>query len=110
MSRGRWITSDSEDLSISFLASPERKFDIKGYITFSIRGEKGGESLDLNIADRVWENKEDSIWAGSVADFIPSGKVMRHTEFELDEQKSFRGFAIHSYESYRPWLLTRRRR
>ena len=36
--------------------------------------------------------------------------AMRHTVFELDELNSFRGFAIHFYESYRPWRLSRQRR
>lgn len=47
------------------------------FIVFSIRGEKGGESLDLNIADRIWERKEDSIRVGSIGDFIPSGRITR---------------------------------
>jgi len=31
-------------------------------------------------------------------------KVMQQTKLELQKFSSFYGFAIHSYESYRPWL------
>jgi hypothetical protein len=45
------------------------------YITFSIRGDAGGEDLALQVADRIWEEKEDSLRIGSLADFLPAGKV-----------------------------------
>ncbi|MDA2923639.1 hypothetical protein MYX65_03110 [Acidobacteria bacterium AH-259-L09] len=47
------------------------------YLTFSIRGERGGEELLLQIADRVWEKKEGSLVVGDVASFLPDGKVER---------------------------------
>ncbi|MDA2938490.1 hypothetical protein MYX75_09540 [Acidobacteria bacterium AH-259-A15] len=47
------------------------------YLTFSIRGETGGEGLLLQIADRAWENKEGSLAVGDVASFLPEGKVER---------------------------------
>lgn len=31
-------------------------------------------------------------------------KIMQQTKSELQKFSSFYGFAIHSYESYRPWL------
>lgn len=45
------------------------------YLTFSIRSEKGGEQLSLQMADRVWEKKEDSVKIGSVTSFIDTGKI-----------------------------------
>ncbi len=45
------------------------------YITFSIRGDAGGEALALQAADRIWEEKEDSLPIGTLADFLPAGKV-----------------------------------
>ncbi|MBN1655231.1 MAG: hypothetical protein JXA30_15790 [Deltaproteobacteria bacterium] len=48
------------------------------YITFSIRGEKGGEPIDLRIADRIWESREDSMLIGSLSDFIPGGRILKN--------------------------------
>ena len=45
------------------------------YLTFSIRGEKGGEELLLQIADRVAEKKQDSLTVGDVASFLPAGSI-----------------------------------
>ncbi|MDH3639522.1 MAG: hypothetical protein OES09_13840, partial [Gammaproteobacteria bacterium] len=45
------------------------------YLTFAIRGEKGDENLVLQMADRIGEKKEDSLWIGDVASFLPGGKV-----------------------------------
>ena len=47
------------------------------HLTFSIRGERGGEELLLQIADRAWEKEEDSLVVGDVASFLPDGKVQR---------------------------------
>jgi len=47
------------------------------YLTFSIRGERGGEELLLQIADRAWEKQEDSLVVGDVASFLPDGRVQR---------------------------------
>ncbi len=47
------------------------------YLTFSIRGERGGEKLQLQIADRAWETQEDSLVVGDVASFLPDGKVKK---------------------------------
>lgn len=45
------------------------------YLTFSIRGERGGEELLLQVADRVWEKKEDSRAVGDVVSFLSSGRI-----------------------------------
>jgi hypothetical protein len=45
------------------------------YLTFDIRGERGGESLSLQVADVSWERKEDSLRIGDVERFLPTGKI-----------------------------------
>ena len=45
------------------------------YLTFAIRGERGGEDLALHMADRAWEQREGSLPIGDVASFLASGRV-----------------------------------
>ena len=45
------------------------------YLTFTIRGEQGGEDLALHIADRAREQREGSLPIGDVASFLDSGRV-----------------------------------
>lgn len=46
------------------------------YLTFSIRGEREGEELLLlQVADRRWEKKGDSLVVGDVASFLPAGRI-----------------------------------
>ena len=45
------------------------------HLTLSIRGERGGEELLLQMADRLWEKKEDSLVVGDIASFLPEGRV-----------------------------------
>ncbi len=40
------------------------------YLTFAIRGHTGSERLDLRMADRTWEMREDSVRIGSIASFF----------------------------------------
>ncbi|UCE41307.1 MAG: hypothetical protein JSV17_18055 [Candidatus Aminicenantes bacterium] len=47
------------------------------YITFDIRGEEGGERLKLQVADYVWERKEDSLTIGNMGQFLPSGNIQK---------------------------------
>jgi hypothetical protein len=47
------------------------------FLTFKIRGEQGGEKLQLRIADRNLEKKEDSLLLGHLNTFLPGGKVTR---------------------------------
>ncbi len=46
-----------------------------GFITFQIRGSKGGEDLALKVADRAWEEKGDALLIGSVGDFLKRGQI-----------------------------------
>jgi hypothetical protein len=45
------------------------------YLTFSIKGQEGGERLTLQVADQEWEKKEDSLEIGDVGLFLPAGKI-----------------------------------
>jgi len=45
------------------------------FLTFTIRGQEGGERLVLQVADYAWEKKEDSLEVGDVGQFLPSGKI-----------------------------------
>ena len=45
------------------------------YVTFAIRGELGGEDLELRIADRSEEQREASLPIGDVASFLAGGRV-----------------------------------
>lgn len=45
------------------------------FLTFKVKGSKGGEPIILQVADRTWEKKEDSLVIGDVAEFLPAGKI-----------------------------------
>ncbi len=45
------------------------------YLGFRIRGMHGGESVMLQVSDRVWVAREDSLPVGPVAEFLPQGRV-----------------------------------
>ncbi|MEW5909701.1 MAG: hypothetical protein AB1659_07880 [Thermodesulfobacteriota bacterium] len=47
------------------------------YLTFSVKGETGGEQVRFQVADAVWEKKEDSVQVGEIGAFLPEGKVTR---------------------------------
>ena len=46
------------------------------YLTFSIRGKRGGEEMTLKMADQRWEQKGDSIVIGKVSQFLPQKKIL----------------------------------
>ena len=50
-------------------------FDARVYSHLSlwVKGERGGERFDVQLADRRWIEKEDSIRLGNIADFLPGG-------------------------------------
>jgi len=62
-----------------FKAPPDRRKFLDstpfGFLTFKIRGDQGGENLQLRIADRKFEKKEDSLLFGPLDSFLPKGKV-----------------------------------
>jgi len=47
------------------------------YLTFTIRGGEGNETLILQVADYSWEKREDSVEIGSVERFMPSGRITK---------------------------------
>lgn len=51
--------------------------DITGveYITFFIRGDTAGQQIELRVADRQWERKEDSLCVDEVSKFVASGRI-----------------------------------
>lgn len=44
-------------------------------LTFAIRGQRGGESCVLRVADRNWLLKEDTMPVGEIALFLPAGRI-----------------------------------
>lgn len=45
------------------------------HLTFSVRGERGGEEVMLHVADRILERKGSSLRVGDVASFLPNGSL-----------------------------------
>ncbi len=43
------------------------------YITFMIKGDSGGESIEIGVSDRSWIAREDSRRMGHVRDFLADG-------------------------------------
>ncbi len=50
-------------------------FDLSRYdaVSFMVRGERGGETFELGMADRNWINIGDSLKAGAVSKYLPGG-------------------------------------
>ena len=44
-------------------------------LSFWIRGEVGGEALQVRLADERWERIGDALTIGPVSNFLPSGRV-----------------------------------
>ena len=56
--------------------APDGQFlDAKIYrsLTFLVKGEKSGENFDIGLADRKWDQREDSKLVGNIRDFLPDG-------------------------------------
>ncbi|MFW6124086.1 MAG: hypothetical protein ACOC5G_02590 [Acidobacteriota bacterium] len=45
------------------------------YLTFFVKGTKGGEKLEVRAADSIWERKEDSLKIGDLKEFLPAEKI-----------------------------------
>lgn len=43
------------------------------WLSFRVRGETGGESFDVRVADERWAKKEDALTIGPVTDWLPNG-------------------------------------
>lgn len=50
-------------------------YDLSKYkaVSFMIKGEAGGETFQLGMADKNWINIGDSLKAGQIEDFLPGG-------------------------------------
>ncbi|MBN1270509.1 MAG: hypothetical protein JXB04_13045 [Kiritimatiellae bacterium] len=45
------------------------------YLTFWIRGEKGGENFKIGAADKMWEAMDDSVKSQEITAYLPAGKI-----------------------------------
>lgn len=50
-------------------------FDLSWYdrVSFMVKGEKGGETFEIGMADRNWLTIGDSVKAGSIEKYLPGG-------------------------------------
>ncbi|MBI4313412.1 MAG: hypothetical protein HY594_01205 [Candidatus Omnitrophica bacterium] len=57
-------------------------FDATGYkaVTFMVRGENGGESFEIGMADKNWQTIGDSVKAGSIEKYLPKGVTRQWQE------------------------------
>ncbi len=53
----------------------KRYFDASGYeyLSFWVKGQKGGEDFTIKLADEDWVVQEDGLPVGSVGEFLPGG-------------------------------------
>ena len=61
----------------TILQAGDRYFDASGYthLTFWIRGEQGGERLQVGLADRQLAMVQDSVKSRPIEDYLPAGRV-----------------------------------
>ncbi len=59
------------------------------YVTFSVRGLTGNESIILQAADRIWEEKQDSLPIGDLKDFLPEGRLTEQWQRAWIPMKAF---------------------
>ncbi len=79
-------------------------FDAAGYryLTFYVRGDKGGEDFDITLSwDRTWSQNDDSKMVGNIQDFLPSGVTQQWQKVKVPLAQSLRfdmnvmsGFAV----------------
>lgn len=56
-------------------ADVPRYFDASGYayLSFWVRGESGGEAFQVQLADKTWIGKQDSLPLGEISELLPGG-------------------------------------
>lgn len=56
-------------------ADPKKYFDARNYafLSFWVKGAKGGEDFTVKMADETWIGKEDSVAVGPIKQFLPGG-------------------------------------
>ena len=54
-------------------------FDASGYktITFQVKGAEGGENFKLGLADKHWEELDDSVKSDQIIKYLPQGKITK---------------------------------
>jgi len=64
-------------------------YDLSKYksVSFMVKGEKGGETFQLGMADKNWVNIGDSLKAGQVDDFLPGGVTTEWKEVVVPLKK-----------------------
>lgn len=63
-------------------AKRPRYFDARdyGFLSFWVKGERGGESFHIRLADQRWITQQDSVSLGHVDDFLAGGVTTRWQE------------------------------
>jgi hypothetical protein len=64
-------------------------YDLSKYksVSFMVKGQKGGETFQLGMADKNWINIGDSLKAGQVENFLPSGVTTEWKEVVIPLKK-----------------------
>jgi len=64
-------------------------FDLSKYktVSFMVKGEKGGETFQIGMADKSWINIGDSLKAGQIEDFLPGGVTTEWKEVVIPLKK-----------------------
>lgn len=47
------------------------------YLTFMVRGEKGGESFQIGLADKMWEYIDDTVKGSDIGRYLPEGAITK---------------------------------
>ena len=58
-------------------------------LSFMVKGEKGGEKFDINMADKKWDKIGGSVRGGSISDFLPGGVTTEWQEVKITLEKAF---------------------
>ncbi len=67
-----------------------------GYLSFFVKGSKGGEDVFIKVADEEWVKREDSVVIGPISDYIEGGAVSKDewrevivpiSDFKIDIKK-----------------------
>ena len=84
------VTSDRKDDGFcgvwmhffNFRQKAEQYLDVSEYeyLSFWVRGQKGGEKFRLKLADAEWIGQEDALPIGQIRDFLPRGVTTQWQE------------------------------
>ena len=56
---------------------PRKYYDASAYtyLTFWVKGAKGGENFKIGLADEVWDQREDSMKSEQIGAYLEAGKI-----------------------------------